>query len=202
MSIPIPKSDSPVSAGVVSYTRTPINTRALSTGLSLSPTQTTLHDRFRQDSLNPNSIRQPKVLRPVDNEELRLLLLENISAGAVKAFEAQGFQVDHFTKSWTEDELVEKIGSYHAIGIRSKTKITKRVLKASSKVSENPLDHCTGANYNEASCHRLLLHRNEPSRLGKRSTRWHPRLQFTLLELQVCGGTRYGRDYCALSPAC
>ena len=96
-----------------------------------SPTQTTLHDRFRQDAA---TIRQPKVLRPVDNDELRLLLLENISQEAVKAFTAQGFQVDHFTKSWSEDELVEKIGAYHAIGIRSKTKITKRVLQAASKV--------------------------------------------------------------------
>ena len=104
----------------------------MSAGLSASPNQSTLHDRFRQDSV---PIRQPRVLRPVDNEELRLLLLENISSEAVKAFKAQGFQVDHLPKAWSEDELVEKIGQYHAIGIRSKTKITKRVLKAASKVS-------------------------------------------------------------------
>lgn len=35
-----------------------------------------------------------------------------------------------------EDELVEKIGSYHAIGIRSKTKVTARVIKAATKVSQ------------------------------------------------------------------
>jgi D-3-phosphoglycerate dehydrogenase len=34
----------------------------------------------------------------------------------------------------SEDELVQKIGSYHAIGIRSKTKITERVIKAASKL--------------------------------------------------------------------
>ncbi|PCH33711.1 hypothetical protein WOLCODRAFT_94024 [Wolfiporia cocos MD-104 SS10] len=87
-------------------------------------------------SLSPvaSTVRIPKVLHPVDNEHLKLLLLENISQGAVKAFEAQGFHVDHSTKAMSEDELVEKIGSYHAIGIRSKTRITERVIKAATKL--------------------------------------------------------------------
>ena len=79
-------------------------------------------------------VRQPKVLHPIDNGDLRILLLENISADAVKAFEANGWRVDHHTKSMNEDVLVQKIGQYHAIGIRSKTKITERVIKAASKV--------------------------------------------------------------------
>ncbi|KAI1788761.1 hypothetical protein LXA43DRAFT_624639 [Ganoderma leucocontextum] len=108
------------------------STRAVST----SPiTSSSLHDRMllRKDSVN-FAIRKPKVLHPIDNEDLRLLILENISQEAVKAFRAQGFHVDHSTKAMSEDELVEKIGSYHAIGIRSKTKITERVLKAASKL--------------------------------------------------------------------
>ncbi|KIP11395.1 hypothetical protein PHLGIDRAFT_27884 [Phlebiopsis gigantea 11061_1 CR5-6] len=80
------------------------------------------------------AIRQPKVLHPVDNEDLRLLLLENISQEAVRAFQAHGFHVDHSAKAMSEDELVQKIGSYHAIGIRSKTKITERVIKAATKL--------------------------------------------------------------------
>ncbi|EMD42127.1 hypothetical protein CERSUDRAFT_120940 [Gelatoporia subvermispora B] len=101
---------------------------------SYSPTNaTSIHDRMnRRDSVN--AIRMPKVLHPVDNEDLRLLLLENISQEAVKTFRDQGFHVDHMTKALSEDELVEKIGSYHAIGIRSKTKITERVIKAASKL--------------------------------------------------------------------
>ena len=101
--------------------------------LSVSPTQSTLRERIRSESIT-HAIRQPKVLRPVDKEEIKLLLLENISMEAVNAFKEQGFQVDHYTKSWSEDELVEKIGNYHAIGIRSKTKITARVLQAAPKV--------------------------------------------------------------------
>lgn len=106
---------------------------------SVSPTtSTSIHDRmlFRKDSTT-FAIRQPKVLHPVENEDLRLLILENISQEAVKAFRDQGFHVDHSAKAMSEDELVQKIGSYHAIGIRSKTKITERVLKAASKVSKS-----------------------------------------------------------------
>ncbi len=108
-----------------------------SVGASLSPSATTtIHDRFgslrRQETLE-----RSKVLHPVDNEDLRLLILENISQDAVSTFRAQGYNVDHFTRAMSEDELVEKIGAYHAIGIRSKTKITARVLKAATKVNNS-----------------------------------------------------------------
>ncbi|PPQ62832.1 hypothetical protein CVT24_000526 [Panaeolus cyanescens] len=107
-----------------------------SVGTSASPSGTSLHDRFRaarrKNSLS--DIRQPKILHPLDNEGLKLLILENISQDAVAAFRAQGWYVDHYTKAFSEDELVEKIGQYHAIGIRSKTKITQRVLEAASKL--------------------------------------------------------------------
>lgn len=76
----------------------------------------------------------PRFLQPVENGGVRLLILENISQEAVSAFRTLGFHVDHYTKAMTEDELVEKIGSYHAIGIRSKTKITRRVIGAAPKV--------------------------------------------------------------------
>jgi D-3-phosphoglycerate dehydrogenase len=114
-------------------TGSPVNVASV----SISPTTTSFHDRFsarRRDTVVSDNVRQPKVLHPVDNEDLRLLLLENISQGAVKTFKDQGFQVDHSAKAMSEDELVEKIGQYHAIGIRSKTKITERVIKAASKV--------------------------------------------------------------------
>ncbi|KAL0578715.1 D-3-phosphoglycerate dehydrogenase 2 [Marasmius crinis-equi] len=111
---------------------------AVAASVSPSNTAGSLHERFarRQEALAQASqgIRQPKVLHPVDNEGLRILLLENVNQLAVDAFREQGFHVDHHTKAWSEDDLVEKIGSYHAIGIRSKTKITARVLKAASKL--------------------------------------------------------------------
>jgi D-3-phosphoglycerate dehydrogenase len=104
---------------------------------SISPSTSTFHDRLRRGSMASDgayNIRIPKVLHPIDNDHLKLLVLENISQEAVAAFTSQGFHVDHFTKAMSEDELVEKIPNYHAIGIRSKTKITERVIKAASKV--------------------------------------------------------------------
>ncbi|KAF9270160.1 hypothetical protein L218DRAFT_888540 [Marasmius fiardii PR-910] len=107
--------------------------------VSVSPhaDSSNLHERFAQRQeirAGQQGIRQPKVLHPVDNDGLRLLLLENISQEAVSAFKTQGYHVDHHTKAMSEDELVERIGAYHAIGIRSKTKITARVLKAATKL--------------------------------------------------------------------
>ncbi|KAH9950412.1 hypothetical protein B0H21DRAFT_888987 [Amylocystis lapponica] len=110
----------------------PVN--VVSASMSMSPTTPNIHDRLRRDSIVASCVRAPRVLHPVENEDLKLLLLENISQEAVKAFRAQGFHVDHYTKSMSEDELVEKIASYHAVGIRSKTKITERVIKAASKL--------------------------------------------------------------------
>lgn len=98
-----------------------------SSPVTLSPIHSYIHSNI--------GVTRPKVLKPLDYSEIKLLLVENISAEAVQAFRKSGFQVDHFTKSWSEDELVAKIGQYHAIGIRSKTRITERVLQAATKVS-------------------------------------------------------------------
>ncbi|KXN83860.1 D-3-phosphoglycerate dehydrogenase 1 [Leucoagaricus sp. SymC.cos] len=115
----------------------PININAVATSISPA-TPSSIHDHIRslrhKDSTALDVIRQPKILHPVENEDLRLLILENISQEAVHAFRAQGYHVDHYTKAFSEEELIEKIGQYHAIGIRSKTKITKRVLSAASKL--------------------------------------------------------------------
>jgi hypothetical protein len=85
----------------------------------------------RRQSIND---RPPRFLQPVENGGIRLLMLENISQEAVFAFRALGFHVDHYTTAMSEEELVQKIGSYHAIGIRSKTKITSRIIQAAHKV--------------------------------------------------------------------
>ena len=102
---------------------------------SISPPSHSLSDRIRhRDSLAAlNAIRQPKVLHPVDNEDLKLLLVENISPEAVRYFRSQGFHVDHYTTAFSEAELLEKIPHYHAIGIRSKTQITEKIIKAATK---------------------------------------------------------------------
>jgi D-3-phosphoglycerate dehydrogenase len=96
------------------------------------------------------------VLHPFATGELRLLLLENISQGAVEHFKSEGFQIDWYPKAWSEDELVQKIGQYHAIGIRSKTKITEKVIKAASKVGHINIQ-CTVSPWPDAVISQLLV---------------------------------------------
>ncbi|CDH58955.1 d-3-phosphoglycerate dehydrogenase [Lichtheimia corymbifera JMRC:FSU:9682] len=73
---------------------------------------------------------KPKVLRPFNTSEVKILLLENVNETAVKAFKKQGYQVETYSKALVGDELIEKIKDVHVIGIRSKTKLTKQVLDA------------------------------------------------------------------------
>lgn len=78
--------------------------------------------------------------------QVNVVLLENISQVAVRAFQATGFnvrtkgnfnfalcnrillQVEHVKGSLEGDELKEKIQKAHIIGIRSKTNLTREVL--------------------------------------------------------------------------
>lgn len=105
--------------------------------LGVSPqASSVIQERLRRISTSSQKVRVPKVLHPIENGDMRILLLENISLDAVKALEANGWKVDHHKKAMNEEDLVQQIGKYHAIGIRSKTKITERVIKAASKVCE------------------------------------------------------------------
>jgi len=138
-------------------------------------------------SMSSSNVRQPKVLHPLDSAELRFLLLENISQDAVKSFKDMGFQVDFYPKAWSEDELVEKIGSYHAIGIRSKTKITERVLKAASKVSmmQTTCKFELMFNMKLASGYWVFLYWNQSGRPRHGSESWNPRFQLPLLQFPL-----------------
>jgi D-3-phosphoglycerate dehydrogenase len=62
---------------------------------------------------------------------MRVLLLENIHPIAKSIFEKNNFQkVDLLKHSLSEEELIETLKNYDALGIRSKTQITRRVLEA------------------------------------------------------------------------
>jgi len=64
-------------------------------------------------------------------EKIKILLLENISERAVKRFTSNGYtNVEKLSKALPEEELVKKMKEVHLLGIRSKTQITAKVLKA------------------------------------------------------------------------
>lgn len=62
---------------------------------------------------------------------MKILLLENISQGAKKMLLDVGFEVEEVKGALGEDEVIAKLklGNFQAVGIRSKTRITARVIR-------------------------------------------------------------------------
>lgn len=69
------------------------------------------------------------------NQNLRILLVENIHPVAKERLEAEGFQVELISYAPSEDELIKLLPQYDAVGIRSKTEITKKVLDSVHNVT-------------------------------------------------------------------
>lgn len=72
---------------------------------------------------------QSKQLKPFVTEDIKILLLENINQTGRDVLNKQGYQVEILQTSLGEDELIQRIRDVHVIGIRSKTKLTARVLQ-------------------------------------------------------------------------
>ena len=66
-------------------------------------------------------------------ETKRVLVKEKLAPEGVAFLEAQGFQVDIGT-DWDAQQLVERIGDYHGLIIRSATKVTADVIQAGAKL--------------------------------------------------------------------
>src|SRR4051812_38316116 len=66
---------------------------------------------------------------------VKILLLENVSASAADEFKGRGYaSVERLTRALGEDELAEAVRGVHILGIRSKTKVTERVLAAADRL--------------------------------------------------------------------
>ncbi|KAF8925200.1 D-3-phosphoglycerate dehydrogenase 2 [Dissophora ornata] len=88
--------------------------------------------RERQGSFGGSS--KAKILRPFNTANIKILLLENVNETAVNTLRSQGYQVETHAKALAEDVLIEKIRDVHCVGIRSKTKLTKKILDAAEKL--------------------------------------------------------------------
>jgi len=66
--------------------------------------------------------------------KIRVLLLESVAPSAIQMLEDDGYQVEAFARALTEEELIEQIVEVHVLGVRSKTRVTKRVLAAAKKL--------------------------------------------------------------------
>jgi D-3-phosphoglycerate dehydrogenase len=68
-------------------------------------------------------------------EKIKVLLLENVSGTAAGAFTQGGYpNVERLTRALGEEELAEAVRGVHILGIRSKTKVTARVLGAADRL--------------------------------------------------------------------
>ena len=68
-------------------------------------------------------------------DKLNILLLENVSDQAVERFKSNGYtNVTQLGRAVDEEELMERIRDVHILGIRSKTRVPKRVLDAADKL--------------------------------------------------------------------
>lgn len=70
-----------------------------------------------------------KQLKPFNTEDIKILLLENVNQTGIDILTSQGYQVEFQKASLPEEQLIEKIKDVHVIGIRSKTKLTEKVLR-------------------------------------------------------------------------
>ena len=76
-----------------------------------------------------------KKITSYPKEKVNILFLENISDAAVKRFSAAGYtSVKKLPKALSEVDLIREIEDVHLLGIRSKTQITEKVLKAANKL--------------------------------------------------------------------
>ncbi|OOG54966.1 D-3-phosphoglycerate dehydrogenase [Rhodanobacter sp. B05] len=68
-------------------------------------------------------------------QDIRVLLLEGISASAVEVFHRAGYsQVELHAKSLPEDELKARIAEAHIVGLRSRTQLTDDVLAQAKRL--------------------------------------------------------------------
>lgn len=86
--------------------------------------------------LFPKSERGPIVVKhSLSKNKIRILLLEGVHENAVAEFKAHGYStIESLPGALDEAELIEKIKGVHILGIRSRTRITAKVLEAANRL--------------------------------------------------------------------
>jgi D-3-phosphoglycerate dehydrogenase len=75
----------------------------------------------------PRNLSYPK-------NRIKILLLESVHPAAFDNLSEDGFSVELIDQSLSEEELIKKIKGVHVLGIRSKTKLSKKVIDAANKL--------------------------------------------------------------------
>ncbi|KAG0671044.1 hypothetical protein C6P45_001331 [Maudiozyma exigua] len=93
--------------------------------MAFSPTESFMNALPRRIHVLP----EQNKIKPFSKGDMKILLLENINNQAIVSFRDQGYQVESYRDALPESVLIDKIRDVHAIGIRSKTKLSREVLK-------------------------------------------------------------------------
>ncbi|WP_448188223.1 phosphoglycerate dehydrogenase [Azospirillum sp. sgz301742] len=68
-------------------------------------------------------------------EKIQILLLEGVHDNAISELEARGYAtIERLPLALDEAELIERIGSVHMLGIRSRTQLTAKALEAAERL--------------------------------------------------------------------
>src|SRR5690554_200811 len=71
----------------------------------------------------------------LDKSKIKFLLLEGVHQSAIDTLNAAGYtNIEYHTGAMSEEELIDKIGDVHFIGIRSRTQLTEKVFEAAHKL--------------------------------------------------------------------
>ena len=73
-------------------------------------------------------------MRQLNNGPARVLFLENVHPDAIRRMEAEGYEVEALGRALDEDELIERLDGVRVLGIRSKTTVSARVVKAAPQL--------------------------------------------------------------------
>ena len=84
-------------------------------------------DEFLYINKLPMAISYPK-------NRINVLLLENIHANAFNFFKEEGYNIESLPHGMDEEELSQRINNISIMGIRSKTRITKKVLTNANRL--------------------------------------------------------------------
>lgn len=75
------------------------------------------------------------VKHSLSKDKIRILLLEGVHDNAIREFQERGYtNIESLPRALDEAELIEKIQGVHMLGIRSRTRITDKVLAAANRL--------------------------------------------------------------------
>lgn len=77
----------------------------------------------------PTAKEPTKKLNQFKVPQFKILLLEGVNKSGIELFEKEGFEIESHPKALDPEILKEKIKHVHAVGLRSKTKLTKEILQ-------------------------------------------------------------------------